>query len=429
MPTDSTDVALGLGLALLVGALVGLERERHAAVEKRRGAAGIRTFPLIALVGALCALLSPSTGPWLLLAGFLVLAALIGVSHWAEVRTDGAHAGITSEVAALLVYLLGAIPFAGALPLDFPSRLVLTGAVGAVVMSALALREPLHALAKKFSSEDMYATVRFVLLAAVAFPLLPDRELGPYGVLNPFELGMVVVLIAALSFVGYLAVRILGPHRGIGITGAFGGLVSSTAVALTFSERGREHRALAAPCAVAVALASTVMFPRMLAEVSVIRGPLVPALAPVLVAMLLTGSAGCLLLWMRSRGGKADDEAAPRFTNPFRIAQALKLGLVFAAVRLLAAFAHDRFGEGGLYASALLAGLSDVDSITISVSRMHAAGLADSVAVTAITLAAVGNTLVKLGIAMVVGGRAVGLRVAAVLGPAVVVGLVVAWLA
>lgn len=178
----------------------------------------------------------------------------------------------------------------------------------------------------------------------------------------------------------------------------------------------------------AVGLASSVMFVRMLVEVGIVRNALVPHLLPTLGAMLVVGFGGCAFLWWKARGLASGDDG-PQFANPFSLKQALRLGLVFAAVRLVAAFMHERFGDVGLHAAALLAGLSDVDAITVSVSRMHAAGLSDSTAVTAIALAAVGNTLVKTGIALAVGGREVGLRVASVLLPAAAVGIAVSLLA
>ena len=183
-------------------------------------------------------------------------------------------------------------------------------------------------------------------------------------------------------------------------------------------------------CALAILLASTIMFPRIAVEVVVIERPLAAPLWPPLAAMAAVGVAGCALLWRRSRATSADtgDGDEPRFSNPFSLGQAFKLTVAYALIRVVAAAAYALFGHGGLYASAALAGLTDVDGIAISIGRMHAAGLPSEVAVIGITLAAVTNTLTKAVMAVVLGGRKLGLTVAAVLVPAAGLGLTVALL-
>jgi uncharacterized membrane protein (DUF4010 family) len=426
--SPTTQIVFGLGLSLAVGALVGLERERHAKEEERPGFAGIRTFPMIAMAGSISALLAQAWGPFAMIPPFIGLVALIGMSYWTErKREDGPDPGLTSEIAALLVFAIGALPFVTGIGLEFHERSMLAGGLGTVLLVLLSLKEPLHKAAGKVSREDMYATARFLLLAAVVLPLLPNEAYGPFGALNPFKIGVVVVLIAGISFVGYLAVRFLGARKGIGLTALFGGLASSTAVALTFSSRGKENPRLALMCAFAIVLASTVMFPRIGVSLAAFNQELVvPMLAP-LGAMVAVGVIGGLVMWKLSRD-EQDGSEEPKFSNPFALRQALKLGAVFAAVRLASAAAHHYWGDSGLYASAVLAGLADVDAITISVARLHGEGqqVSTHTAVFAITLAAISNTMVKAGIALVLGGWKVGVAVAAVLVPAAIAGLIVA---
>lgn len=429
---STTEMALGFGIALAVGTLVGIERERHATVEETPTFAGIRTFPMIALVGAIAGLLSVAWGPLVLLPPFLVLGLLVCFNYWWErKREEVPDPGLTTEMSALAVFGLGALPFIQELGLDFFERLILTGALGAIIMALLSLKAPLHKAAARVSKEDLYATVRFLLLAVVILPLLPDHNFGRFEALNPFWIGVVVVLVAGISFTGYFAVKFLGARKGIGFTAFFGGLASSTAVALSFSERGRKHPQLALMCAFAIILASTVMFPRIWIELAAINPRIVaPTLVPI-GGMLAVGLTGCAVIYWRSARAKEKQEEEPEFSNPFQLGQALKLGLLFAAVRLVSAAAHDFFGDTGLYVSALLAGLTDVDAITISVAQMHKAGdkIGTGTAVFAITLAAISNTLTKGGIALVLGGQKVGLIVLAVLVPAGVTGLVLALLA
>lgn len=426
---DLRDVAAGIGLAVAVGALLGIEREAHAQTKGERAFGGSRTFPLIALGGAVAALLANTAGPWALALPFLVLAGFLALAYSAQVRREPERQGITSMVAALLAFGLGALPLLEGTSLAYGDRLLLTGALAAVVMSLLALREPLHELARRVSPGDLYATVRFILLAAVALPLLPDEPHGPYGVINPFRLGIVVVLLAGISFLGYVAVRALGARRGLGLTAAFGGLVSSTAVTLTFSERARTHPKLTTACAFAVVLASTIMFPRQLLEVLALRPELLLPVSLPVGAMLVVGAAASFVLWRRAADGETRHGDEPTFENPFRLREAVRLGALYALIRWLAAAAHDRFGEAGLHASAALAGLTDVDAITLSVARMHAQGLDTQQAVRAIVVASIANTLVKAVMAGVLGGRRVGLRVGAALLPAALVGATLALLA
>lgn len=439
MHYDPREIALGLGLALAVGALVGIERERHARVENKPTFGGVRTFPLIGLCGGLASMLTAAWGVWAVAGPFLAISLLLAVSYWwAHQRGERAAAGLTSEIAALLVYGIGALPFTEIEGLDWEARLILTIALGAVVMTLLSLREPLHRLTEKVSREDVYATVRFALMAAVVLPILPDRTFGVLGieVLNPFWIGVVVVLIAGISFTGYVSVRVLGARKGIGLTALLGGLVSSTAVTLTFSGRGKKNPALALACAFAIILASTAMFPRILIETSVIEQSLTAPLVPPLAVMLGVGLVGCLVVWRRAgqaRKEKPEDEG-PRFQNPFSLKEALKLGAAFAVIRFAAEAAHIYWGSGGLYLSAALAGLTDVDAITISVARMYGkslrgeGGIGQDVAVTAVTLAVISNTLTKAGMALVLGGRRVGVAVASVLVAASAAGIVAALL-
>jgi uncharacterized membrane protein (DUF4010 family) len=425
---EPTQIALGFLLALAVGGAVGLERERHAFAEKKPSFGGARTFPLVALLGALAALLARALGPSVLIAGFAALAVLLGVGYWGARKGAGdLQLGLTAEIAALVVFAVGALPFVELAPLSFPQRLLLAGGLGTVVMALLALRRPIHEFAQRLSYEDLLATVRFALVAVVALPLLPDRSFGPYDVLNPFSIGVVVVLIAGISFVGYVAVRLFGARKGLGLMALAGGLVSSTAVTLAFAAKGREHRELARACALAIGLASTIMFLRVAVEIAAIHPELVAPAALPLGAMLAVGVAGCLVLWSRV-GGARDGEEPGGLHNPFRLRTALRLGLAYALIRFVAAAAWEHLGGGGLLASAFLSGLADVDAITISIARMHEGGLDTGLAVSAVTVAAATNTLVKVGLSVALGGRAVGLAVAAVLVPAAACGMLLAFL-
>ena len=419
--TQPQEIFLGLALALVIGGLVGLERERHAFEQKQPTFGGARTFPLFALFGALAALLAQSQGPWVVAAGLGALAALLAIGYvHAQDREGKKQLGLTTEVSALLVYLIAGLPFVQIDDLLFSQRLLLAGALGTVVMSLLALRRPIHEFAERLSYEDMLATVRFALIAVVALPLLPNEAYGPYDVLNPFAIGVVIVLIAGISFVGYFAMRFMGARKGIGATAIAGGLVSSTAVTLTFAAKGREDRQLAPAYALAIVLASAIMFVRVIVLISAVRPPLLMYSWLPLVVMCVVSALGCVVLWRRMSG--APEHEDPALANPFRLRMALRLGLVYAVIRFVAAAAFDQFGSSGLILSSAVAGLTDVDAITVSVANMHATGLDTGIAVGAIVVAVVVNTLVKIGIVAVLGGRKLALVVGAVLVPAAVAG-------
>jgi uncharacterized membrane protein (DUF4010 family) len=418
------ETALGFALALAIGGLIGLERERHAYAEKKPTFGGARTFPLVALLGALAGLVAQALGAWVLAAGLIALAALVGLGYAHAQDEEGERQlGLTSEFSALVVFLICALPFVELPGIDFSERLLLAGALGTVVMALLALRRPIHEFAERLSYEDMLATVRFALIAVVALPLLPNQAYGPFDVLNPFSIGVVIVLIAGISFVGYFAMRFLGARKGIGATAVAGGLVSSTAVTLTFAGKGREQPRLAAAYALAISLAASIMVVRVGVEIFAIRPVLLADAWLPLAGMVVLSVLGCFFLWRRMGEVPASEDPAG-LHNPFRLRQALRLGLFYAAIRFVAAAAFDRFGSSGLILSAGLAGLTDVDAITISVARMHATGLETGIAVAAIMTAVVTNTLVKLVIVAVLGGKRLALAVGTVLVPAAVAGAV-----
>jgi uncharacterized membrane protein (DUF4010 family) len=428
MDLNPRTIALSFFVVAITGALVGLEREPGEG-KPGRNFAGIRTYPIIALLGALCGMLALQWGGMVVLGGLAVVTVLLAVSfvHDRAPLEAIPKPGLTSEVAALVVFVLGAVPFAEGIGLAHEGRLLLTIALGATLTGLLSLRTTLHRFARAVDTADLHATVQFVLLASVALPLVPDIDLGPYDALNPHGITLVIALVAGISFLGYAAVRVLGARQGIGLVGLFGGLVSSTAVTLTFSGRGRDNPRLAPACAMAIVLASTVMFPRVLVLIWALDAALVPHIAVPFVAMLAVGAVGTGLLWLRQKGSPTDEGEPVAFSNPFQLSEAFKVGLVFAVVLVVAAWAQRELGDAGVYLSAATAGLTDVDPVVLSMARLHADGALDTTTtVRAITLAALVNTMVKGGMALVLGRRVVGAPVAGTLAVAAVVGIGVA---
>ncbi len=378
----------GVAVALLVGLLIGLDRER---AEVRKGYevfAGVRTFPLIALVGAVAAILAPAWGIAVVVTSFVAVAAIAVVSYWRISATEGP--GATTEMAALATFLLGALAGGG--------QYVLAGAAGVTVAVLLAAKPRLEAFSRALTGEEVRAALELAVISIIVLPLLPNEGFGPWGVLNPFDLWLIVVLVSALSFAGFVAMRLLGERRGLAVTGAVGGLVSSTAVTYAMAERTRADRGLGGPAASAVVLASCVMSLRMAVLAGVVNAGILPRLLPVVGAMAVAGGIGAF--WLSRSGTGEPAGSGHRITNPFSLRAALSFGVLFALILLGVRAAREYLGAGGTYAAAGISGLVDVDAVTIAFSRLGEGSDAWRTPAAAVTLAAVVNTVVKLGLAV-----------------------------
>lgn len=407
------DIFIRLAVALGLGLLVGLQRERVDSV-----IAGIRTFSLISLLGAICAQLAKTHGGWILVVGFLATALLVTAGNLVRLQTREAEPGQTTEFAALVVFGLGAWVVAGAMVVP----VVLAGAV--VVL--LHFKEPLHEFVGRIGEKDLRAIMQFVLIALVILPVLPDRDMGPYGVLNPYQIWWMVVLIVGLSLAGYVAYKLFGAGAGTVLAGILGGLISSTATTASYARRSRESPDLSRLAALVVMLASTVVFGRVLVEIAAVaRGRLLD-LAPPLAAMLGVCALVSGAAWLLGRDG---EEELPKQENPAELKAALLFGALYAAVLLAVAFARHRFGTAGLYTVAGLSGLTDMDAITLSTSRLvQGTQLDPDTGWRAILLASMANLGFKAGIVAALGSRALLGRIVLLFGAALAGGGLIFWL-
>ena len=402
--------------ALLIGALIGLEREF---VQQRSGEqefGGIRTFALMSLLGAVAAFLTDQYGPLIFLAAYLGLILLLWASLLAS-SMRGVEEGITTEVTALLVPLFGAMMIW--------NQPAVAAALGVITALILALKPRLHGAARRMSAEDLRATLEFSIITAVVLPLLPNEGFGPFGVLNPFQIWLLVVFISGIGFLGYVLMKYLGPERGIGITGLLGGLVSSTATTLSFAGRSKTNAGLSTVLAQGILLASCVMFPRVLIEVAVVNPALVRQVVVPLATMLIAGVIAVYILRRRGRAEEKADHGGVELSNPLRLKTAITFGLVFAVVLVAVEAANEYFGSAGVYIASILAGITDVDSITLSVSNLSLKGLLDPrVAAIAIILATIMNTIAKAVMAMVLGTPRLRRLVSRAFGLVVLAGLI-----
>ena len=385
-------------IALAIGALVGVEREKHRE-RSGHGAAGLRSFMLIAETGALAAWLAQQlAAPWLLGVVLIALALISGPLGLQPVRDDRSSAdrneggGITTAVAALMVYLLGAVTLYG----HAGHAVALAIATSAI----LAFREPMHGLVRKIGTEDLYAGLKLLIATFIVLPLIPNRALDPWGAFNPFQLWTLVIIISALSLVGYVAMRWLGSHRGTALTALAGGLVSSTAVTLSLAKRSRDQESLSAMLATGVLIAWTVMYLRVIVEVAVVHAPLLTRVAMPMLALAML----CLVLtlrgWRNARDGHSSDDLPIK--NPFSLVSATQFALFFTAILFIVKLSENYLPPATLYGVAAIAGFAEVDAMVLSLASLVRDGTDAEMATRAILLTTLTNTWTKTGMVYLV---------------------------
>ncbi len=400
---NDADLFYRFGIALGIGFLVGLQREFSYRGSQAASFAGVRTFTLLSFSGCAAAFVADAAhSPVVLAVFFGVVGALIIASYLTTAR-DG-DVGTTTEVAALITTLNGA--------LCYWDMLQLAAAIAVATAVVLTAKPPLQRLVEKLTREDLVAALKFAVVTAIVLPVLPREPLGapPFDVLVPYELWLMVVLISALGFIGYMLIQIVGPKRGIGLTGVLGGLVSSTALTLSFAQKSREDESLARPFGLAIVVAWTMMFARVLAVVAVVNRPLLVELWFPLTAV---GAAGALYGAWLYFSDRASPETQISFSNPFELGPALRFGLLYAVVLLVSRTAQMELGDRGVLLSALAAGVADVDAITLSLSELSRSGegLSLEAAAQGVTVAAMANTALKGGIVLAAGSPTLRRRI------------------
>lgn len=380
-------------VALALGMLIGLQRGWHERDTPAGGRiAGIRTFGLLAMSGALAGVLTTPLGPGIAIAMGLAVTLLLGLAHWLDSNNDHDY-GITTVVAGIVTYLTGLLTILGDLSLAV--------AVAVITTIVLHFKQTLHQAMGHLSDSEMRGILQLALISAVLLPVLPDQSYGPWNALNPYEIWLMVVLIAGISLAGYFAMRLTGPNKGVMITSVLGGLASSTALTLSLA-RMNARVPMPRLLACGILLASAIMYPRILLEVAVINPALLPTLFPPMLAMTLGCVLGALFLW-RKRESSTKINTEKLATHPFQLMPALKFGALLAVILLIAHGIQEYMGEQGLWLVSIVAGLTDVDAITLTLARMAQDSIGTDTAVTGITLAAITNTLVKGGLALFAG--------------------------
>lgn len=394
---ELSSIFFRLAIALGLGLLVGLQREHTA-----NPLGGVRTFPMVTIFGALCALLAPSFGGWMIAAGLIAMAVIIVVGNLAQLPGGGITPGITTEVAMLLMFGVGAYLIGGRLEVAF--------AVGSGVAILLQFKGELHGIANKLGEDDLKAIMQFALISFIILPVLPDRTFGPYSVFNPRNTWLMVVLIVGISLSGYIAYKFFGARTGLVLGGILGGLISSTATTVSYARKTTKHAPLSRVAAVVILTASTILYARILIEIASVAPRLLPSAAPPVLVLMLLLAIASFVLWF---WGRDVAEPLPAQENPSELKSALVFALVYAVVLFAVAAVKDKLGSRGLFGVAILSGLTDVDAITLSVSNLVSADrLSSSEGWRLIVTASLSNLLFKTGIVAVLGDRSLMKRVA-----------------
>ena len=378
-----------LAVAILGGAAVGVERQRsgHATGPDARFG-GIRTFTLLGTVGGIAGRLIERQ---FVIPAALLLAGGLALTIAAYVRASRRDIDATTEVAALVV--LGAAVLAG---LD---EIRLSAALTTMTVLLLAEKPRLHGLIARLDEPTMLAAARFAVMSVVVLPLLPAGPIGLEPGIRPRELWMLVLLFSGISFLGFIAKRAAGA-AGYPLTGFLGGLVSSTSVTLTFARLSQSHPAESLPLAAGAVAASTIMFARVAIAVAVIDASVLPALAQYLAAPFAAAVVATLLAW---RSLRDTHTAQPTLKNPLQFRAAIEMAVLFQVVLFAVHYARGAIGERGLMASGFVLGLTDMDALTLSMTRSVATGTSIDAAARAIAVGVVANSIMKASIAMVIG--------------------------
>jgi len=396
-----------LAIALVLGLLVGLQRERTAP-----GMPGIRTFPLITLLGVVSALLAQSFGGWIVAAGLLGVTAVVIYANLRRAGNRDPDPGTTTDVAALVMFGVGALLMIA--PREIPI------ALGGGVAVLLQLKPEMHRFVTRLGDNDVKAIMQFVLITCIILPVLPNARYGPMGVFNPFETWMFVVLIVGMSLAGYVAYKFFGQNAGTLLGGLLGGLISSTATTVSYARQARSGAAGANSAAMVIMIASTVAFLRVLLAAGIVSQDLMRHSAvPLMILVGLTFAPTLVLWWLNHRRSGA----MPEPSNPTHLKSAIVFAIMYAVVVMALAIARQHLGSRAVLGVAALSGLTDMDAITLSTARL---ALVDpTMAATGwrlIVAAGVSNLVAKAVLAASIGGWRMGLRIGLLFLPAIVGG-------
>jgi len=386
---DLTTTFSSLGISLGLGLLVGLQREQVATQ-----LAGLRTFALITVLGTLCGLLALDFGGWVIASGFLALTGALLTGHVAELRGEKTESGVTTEVAALAMFGLGAYIVVGHREIAI--------SIGGGIAVLLHFKGQLHGIAARLG-DDSKSIMQFVLLSLVILPILPNRSYGPYDVLNPRQIWLMVVLMVGIGLGGYILYKFFGPNAGLLLAGILGGIISSTATTVNYSKRTSKRELADISAAVVILTASTVSCSLVVLEVSVIAPELLRLAAGPLLILTITLGALSLVAWFFHSRGRSE---MPPQTNPSEVKGALFFALLYTMILFAIAAVKDTYGARGLYAVAAASGLAEVHAFALSTAQLaHTGRISGGEGWRIITVGLLSNLAFKAAMVMLFGAR------------------------
>lgn len=400
---------LGLLISLAIGLIIGLERE-YDKLKDEVGFAGIRTFPIVTILGFVIGTLSETFSPWFLMVGLGSFILFIGIGQLLKTRMESGL-GMTTNLALITTFVLG-IMVSQALYRD-------SVATAVIVVTLLSLKTTFRSIIQNITHQELFAFIKFVIIALLILPFLPNRDYGAGGLLNPFEIGSIVVIVSFLNFIGYFLVKFVGSRKGILLTAILGGIISSTAVAWNYAAKSKENPELSREYSAGIIIASAIMFPRLALLAAIFNTAVLAELAfPSIILTLI-----CLIpaiFFIRKR----TDQVATKIDlgNPLNMLNALSFTAIYIVILYAVYYGNEYLGESGLYYSAIIAGLADTTAITISMAKFSMDGQQLSLAALVIIAATLSNTLVKLGIVFSRGSKTTARLVGYIFGAVIVVG-------
>ncbi len=397
------DVVKSLIIAILLGFAIGMQRSMTYIYKGEQTFAGSRTFALIALAGYLSGWLQQYI-PGFIPVSMAVFGFLVGISYFMKVQASKKW-GMTTQVAAIVTFILGLM-----IRFGLENYAVF---IGVLMIILLEIKPRLRKVESNISATDTDAVVLLLAMSFVVLPMLPDKMIGPYNLFNPYKTWLMAVIIAGISFVGYVAIKVLGQKHGVFLTGAAGGLISSTAVSISLSKMFQRRFDLLNNYAGGIAIACTFMYLRVLFEAFVIHPQLALRLTPAYLGAAVSGLLFSYYLYIRAKSAQISIESSAITKNPLQLSEAIKFGILFGIIYGAIAFVQTRYGNIGVYIVSLFSGITDVDAITLSLSQLSVdKKLAETAAMNGIVIASVTNSIVKLGIVYWIGGVKLGWRLA-----------------
>ncbi|MBJ2175658.1 MgtC/SapB family protein [Aureibaculum sp. A20] len=402
---------LGVLISLGIGLILGLERE-YDKLKEERGFAGIRTFPMVAILGFTLGTLTEKFTPWLLIVGFGSFIFFLVLNHFYQKQEEYAK-GITTNIALIVTFVLGVMISA-----EYYRNAVATAVI---IVTLLSLKNRFHSVISNITSEELFAFIKFSIIALLILPFLPNKTYGPDNLLNPFEIGSIIVIVSFLNFIGYFLVKFVGSKKGILLTAILGGLISSTAVAWNYASRSKDSPELSKKYSAGIIVASAIMFPRIALLAYIFNNAILKYLAIPFGLLTLICIVATLLL-MRKDDSKPDTDI--KLGNPLNMLNAIGFGVVYLVILFAVYYSNRFFGESGLYYSALIAGLADTDAITISMAKFSLDGEKLQLASSVIIAATMSNMFVKLITTIIKGSKTAGKLVSYAFGSVILVGVI-----